>query len=247
MTHSHPGPADDQRVVAVLGAGQGIGAAIAARSVATGRRVVLVARTAANLDVVRSEIDAAGTRTVTCPCDITSAGAADTIATRSIEAFGEAPSIVVHSAGSFRIGGLATTTDEQVTGLFIDNALGPLRVIRSLLERSDDQGRHVVVINSSAGLALNQTAAAYSASQVAMRALTDALRASVNPLGVRVTSVFTGRTDTPRIRTILASEGMPYDPSVLLRPDDVAGAVLATIDVSEHAEITEISIRPMRT
>ena len=67
----------------------------------------------------------------------------------------------------------------------------------------------------------------------------------MNGLGVRVLSVYPGRTATPGQRAIFAQEGRPYRPDVLLQPEDVAAAVAGALALPRTAEITEIMIRPM--
>jgi short-subunit dehydrogenase len=55
----------------------------------------------------------------------------------------------------------------------------------------------VVFINSTAGLNASAGVGLYSATKHALKALADSLRAEVNSDGVRVLSVYLGRTVTP--------------------------------------------------
>jgi NADP-dependent 3-hydroxy acid dehydrogenase YdfG len=77
-----------------------------------------------------------------------------------------------------------------------------------------------------------------------MRALADSLRDEVNPHGVRVASVFLGRTATTRQAAIFAREGRAYAPERLLQPADVAGIVLTLFTLPPTAEVTNITLRP---
>lgn len=235
------------RVVAVLGASQGIGRAIAARSVADGDRVVMVARTAPVLAGARAAIDPGGRRSVTIACDIEQADAPELVVAEARRSFGEAPSIVVHSAGSFIAGRLGELGDGELAELFQRNVVRTMSVVRRLMERRPGAHGHVVVVNSTAGLQLHPTNPVYSATMIALRSMTDALRNELNPHGVRVTSVFSGRCDTPMLREVLRHEGAAFDPSLALRPSDVAAAVAAALAVGDRAEITEIVVRPMRS
>ena len=70
----------------------------------------------------------------------------------------------------------------------------------------------VVFINSSAGLTARPDVGYFSATQHAFKALADSLRCEVNADGVRVLSVYPGRTATPRIQALHAKEGRPYQP-----------------------------------
>ena len=73
----------------------------------------------------------------------------------------------------------------------------------------------------------------------------DALREEVNSDGIRVASVFPGRTATPRQARIHALEGKAYVPERLLQPDDVAEVVVKILTLPRSAEITDVRIRPM--
>jgi NADP-dependent 3-hydroxy acid dehydrogenase YdfG len=79
----------------------------------------------------------------------------------------------------------------------------------------------------------------------ALRALASVVRDEVNEAGVRVTSVFPGRTATPRQALIHEWEGKEYRPERLLQPEDVAAIVVAALDLPRTAEVTDIAIRAM--
>jgi NADP-dependent 3-hydroxy acid dehydrogenase YdfG len=80
----------------------------------------------------------------------------------------------------------------------------------------------------------------------ALKALADGLRHEVNAEGVRVLSVYMGRTATPMQREVHVSEGVDYRPLELLQPDDVAEAILSALTLPRTAEVTDIYVRPMR-
>ena len=54
------------------------------------------------------------------------------------------------------------------------------------------------------------------------QALADSLRDEVNPLGIRVLSVYPGRTATPMQESIFEGEGRAWTPERLLQPEDVS-------------------------
>jgi NADP-dependent 3-hydroxy acid dehydrogenase YdfG len=104
----------------------------------------------------------------------------------------------------------------------------------------------VVFINSSAGPAPRAGIAAYAASKAALKALAESLRAEVNPGGVRVLSVFPGRTATAMQEEVHRLEGKAYEPERLLQPADVAAAVVNALCLPRTAEVTDINVRPMQ-
>jgi len=77
----------------------------------------------------------------------------------------------------------------------------------------------------------------FAATQHAMEAIADSLPEEVNADGIRVLSIFWGRTATPW------TEGKAYRPELLVQPKDVAAMILHALTVPRTAEVTEISMR----
>ena len=71
----------------------------------------------------------------------------------------------------------------------------------------------VVFINSSSGTTAKSFFVSYDATKHALKALADSLRGEVNSDGVRVLSVYLGRTAGEMLH---AEEGAPYRPHLLL-------------------------------
>ena len=100
-------------------------------------------------------------------------------------------------------------------------------------------------MNSTVGLEARAGVGQYASTQHALRAIADALRAEVNSDGVRVLTVYLGRTATARQKRIFQLEGRQYTPELLMQPEDVAHMVMAAIRLPRTAEVTEIRMRPL--
>ncbi len=228
------------QVAIVTGAGSGIGRAIASALAQRGLRVVLVGRDGAKL---RDAAAGCGPHSVPLIADVTDAGDRARIAA----AAGECLDVLVHSAGAYARGPVATLDAAAWQELEAVNLHGPLLLTSACLKQLRAARGQVAFINSSA--ALQQAGvgmAAYAASKAALRAAADALRAEVNEAGVRVLSLFPGRTDTPMQAAILRAEGRGAAPGTLMAPEDVAAMLLAALSLPATAEVTEIVMRPMR-
>jgi NADP-dependent 3-hydroxy acid dehydrogenase YdfG len=105
----------------------------------------------------------------------------------------------------------------------------------------------IVFINSTVGLTARANVSQFAATQHALKAIADSLREEMNPRGVRVVSVYAGRTATPRQARIHAVEGKPYPPERLMQPEDVASVVLNALALPRSAEVTDVRVRPMLT
>jgi NADP-dependent 3-hydroxy acid dehydrogenase YdfG len=66
----------------------------------------------------------------------------------------------------------------------------------------------------------------------------------VNSDGIRVLSIYPGRTATPMQEKIHKMEGKEYDPKRLLQSDDIADVVISVLSLPRTAEVTDISVRP---
>jgi NAD(P)-dependent dehydrogenase (short-subunit alcohol dehydrogenase family) len=126
------------------------------------------------------------------------------------------------------------------------NLLGPYSLVQRLLPLLIKAQGQVAFINSTQGLKAAAGIGQFAATQHAMKAIADSLRDEINGEGVRVTSIFLGRTATERQRGIFAAEGRPYRPEVLVQPADVAQVVLSLLQLPRTSEATDIVLRPMQ-
>jgi NADP-dependent 3-hydroxy acid dehydrogenase YdfG len=233
------------QIAVVTGATGGIGAAIAAalaRQVAT---LCILGRAQARLDAAAGRWTSEPAKVETYLCDL----ATESDVARTCEQLSRAHGridILVHSAGVIDHGKLEdaplTALDEQYRA----NVRGPLMLTRALLPLLRKPRGQIVFINSSTGLNARANTGHFSATQHAFKALADSLREEVNADGVRVSSVFPGRTATPRMATLHQKEGRPFQPELLLQPEDVASVVLNALALPWTAEVTNIHIRPMQ-
>jgi len=99
-------------------------------------------------------------------------------------------------------------------------------------------------VNSSAGLRANTECAAYAAATHGLRALADALRGEELEHGVRVTSVYPGRTATPMQERVHDQEGKEYDAGDWIRPETVADAIRHVLDLPRDATIPDGTVSP---
>ena len=222
----------------ITGAGSGIGAAIADLLHDRGDRLVLIARSAS-----RGEEQAVrwpGSAVVVADLNDPEA-TADALAKAWLP---EALDSVVHSAGIGTMGRVSEVDPVAFTSVLAVNLVSPAVVTSACLPAVRRARGVVVFINSGAGLSSGPGWSPYSASKFGLKALADSLRAEEQAHGVRVTTVYPGRTATPMQEALHAWEGTAYDPSRWIQPGTVAKAVVNVIDVTPDAAITDLTIRP---
>ena len=155
--------------------------------------------------------------------------------------------ILVHSAGTIAHGSVEDSDVDVLDRQFASNVRLPYTVTRSLLPLLRETRGQIVFINSSVVDGVPRSnLSQYAAAQHAVRAFADALREEVNADGIRVLSIYPGRTATPRQATLYENRGEPYRPEMLLQPEDIAAMVTAALALPPTAEVTDIRIRPLR-
>jgi NAD(P)-dependent dehydrogenase (short-subunit alcohol dehydrogenase family) len=233
------------QVAVITGASGGIGEAIAIQLARGGARLMLAGRSAERLDLVAERARDLSPGVETFAADLGEDAQVRALADRALAAFGRVD-LLIHSIGLFLGGSFESPVGDLDRQLRI-NVHIPYLLTQALLPALLAREGQVVFVNSSAGF--NPARAgwvAYSASKHALRAVADGLRDEVNPKGVRVLTVFPGRTATAMQEEVHRYEGRAYDPERFLQPRDVAAAVLNALALPRTAEVTDLHIRPMQ-
>ncbi len=154
--------------------------------------------------------------------------------------------LLVHSAGVARQDLIEAAQIEDLDIQYAINVRAPYMLTQRLLPLLTRSHGQVVFVNSSVGVnAKRPEIGQYAATKHALKAIADSLREEVNPKGVRVLSVYLGRTATPMQQALCEREGSSYRPELLLQPEDVASVVLNALMLPSTAEVTDLSMRPM--
>jgi NADP-dependent 3-hydroxy acid dehydrogenase YdfG len=135
---------------------------------------------------------------------------------------------------------------EELDRLYRVNLRGPYVLTRALLQNLKEAKGQIVFMNSSAAMNGRATLSQYAASKSGLRALSDSLRQEVNEDGVRILSVFPGRTASPMQDLIHQQEQRAFDPQNLIQPQDIADIIMTALELPKTAEVTDIHIRPFR-
>jgi NADP-dependent 3-hydroxy acid dehydrogenase YdfG len=157
----------------------------------------------------------------------------------------ESVDILVHAAGVLSLGSFEDGGGGELDRHYRTNLRAPYVLTRGLLPQLRSCRGQVVFVNSTAGLAAKANMAQYAASKHALKAVADSLREEVNAAGVRVLSLFLGRTATEMQAFVHRMEGRDYRPELLIQPQDVAAVVIHTLGLPRSVEVTDISMRPL--
>jgi len=232
-------------VALITGGSSGIGLALAHALGAHGMSLCLTGRDRAKLEGAADELHSVGVQARIHPADLGS----DSELRGLVEWIGVECGrldVLVHSAGSIHLGNIETTNSEDLDADYRTNLRAPFLLTKGLLPLLKSSSGQVVFVNSSAGLAAGADNGLYAATKHGLRSLAGSIRDTVNPYGIRVLSVFPGRTATPMQETVARFEKKPYRPEELLQPSDVAAVIVAALALPRTAEVMDVVVRPMK-
>lgn len=153
--------------------------------------------------------------------------------------------VLVHAAGDVVLGDMNFSTIDDFDRQYKINLRSPYLLTQKFLPQLKARRGQIVFINSSVGVRARANVGQYAATKHALKAVADSLRDEVNPDGVRVLSIFPGRTASAMQETIHRLENKAYDAQLLLQPEDIASVVIHALALPRTAEVTDIHIRPM--
>jgi NADP-dependent 3-hydroxy acid dehydrogenase YdfG len=233
------------QIAVVTGASSGIGRALAIALAKQGANLFLIGRQADALNDLTATIQTYDVRGWSFPADLTQDQAIHDITTHLRQQFGRVD-ILVHSAGAFAMESFEVAPIEDFDHLYRVNVRAPYLLTQQLLPLIKARQGQVVFINSSVGLNARARVSQYAATKHALKAIADSLREEVNAAGVRVVSIYPGRTASPMQAMVYQLENRVYQPEQLIQPEEIAAVITTVLSLPKGAEVTDINIRPAK-
>lgn len=220
------------RAVIVTGAGAGIGAGIAERFAEAGADVVVACRgNLARAEEVAARISKRGRRTVVHAGDLTSAGAAQGLVARCIDAF-DRLDVLINNAGVYPLDALTEMSEESWRAVLDANLTSAHLMTQATARRMIAQASGGVIVNIASIEASNPAPmhTHYAAAKAGIVMYTRAAAAELGRHGIRVNCVSPGLIDRAGLGESWPDGVRRYLAAVPLgrlgRPDDVADACL---------------------
>ncbi|MGW3011862.1 SDR family NAD(P)-dependent oxidoreductase [Streptomyces sp. NPDC001219] len=214
-----------RRIVAVTGAGTGIGRATARAFAAEGAHVLAIGRRAVPLHET-----AAGHRRITpLTADITASGEPERIIRTARELHGRLD-VLVNNAGIVRSGALGTLTPETIHPQIATNLIAPILLSQAALPLLEASGGVIVNVSTSVGQRAWPGSSVYAATKTALELLTRSWAVELAPRGIRVVAVAPGAIDTP----IGEHQGLTPERRAAVREWQLARTPLARIGRPEE-------------
>jgi NAD(P)-dependent dehydrogenase (short-subunit alcohol dehydrogenase family) len=190
------------KVAFVTGAGRGIGAAAARLFAREGARVLLAARTEAELRAVTEQIRAAGGTADHVVCDLADAASVRAAVDRAVRLYGRLDVAFNNGATIVPPGPLDEVREADFDHVYAVNLKGTwLAMAAEVAAIRATAGSGAIVNNSSVGsLRGNPELPAYGAMKRAVNSLTESAAVTYAPEGIRVNAIAPGGTLTEMIR-----------------------------------------------
>jgi len=232
------------KVAVVTGGGSGVGQAVALLFLKEGAKVVIAGRDPAKLAAVAAGAGA-GDRLRAVPTDVTSPAQCSTLIQSATEAFGRVDVLVNNAGANLKARTMRELTPESWDMMIRTNLDGAFYCTKAVLPQMLDRKDGVIVnVVSVAGKRANPLGgAAYVAAKFGMGGLGTVLANEEKDSGIRVSNIYPGEIDTP----ILAERPRPVTDeqrAVILKPEDVAGAVLFVAALPPRVSVPELVIKP---
>ena len=229
------------KIALVTGAGRGIGKAVALSLPQSGCRVILAARTRAQLEEVHREIRDRGGEALVVVADLTRDEDIQQLV-ESSRSWG-AVDILINNAGWGKRAPVVKGNIDDWDRTFRVNLRAPMILAKQLLPKMIAKGEGAVInIGSVSGKTGEANGAAYSASKFGLIGFTQSLYEEVREHGIKVAVILPGYVDTP-----LIPPNRQLDRSKMIQADDIAQAVHYVLTSPATCCPVEITVRPQRT
>jgi NAD(P)-dependent dehydrogenase (short-subunit alcohol dehydrogenase family) len=230
--------------VLITGGGSGIGLAAARLFLAEGARVAIAGRNADKLRRAAASLDG-GDRLIHRSTDVTDPEQVRQLVEHVQGRFGRIDVLVNNAGLNIKERTLRELTPERWRRLLAGNLEGAFHcmqaVLPSMRERKDGL---IINVNSISGKRANPLGGAgYIAAKFALRGLAMGVAAEEKPNGIRVSSIYPGEVDTPILEQRPNQVTEEHRRS-MLRPEDVAAAVLFIAALPSNATVPELVITP---
>jgi NADP-dependent 3-hydroxy acid dehydrogenase YdfG len=236
------------KIIAITGAGRGIGRATALHLAARGARLVLGARSQTEIAGVADEIKTAGGEAVFLVTDVTKRSDLEALVGLACDRFGRLD-VIINNAGIGPISRFDALRVADWDAMIDVNLRGALYGIAAALPVFGHQRKgHVVNILSTAGIKIVPTMGVYAATKNALRTATEALRQEAGP-HLRVTEISPGFIDTtfadvsitdPDVQAAISKQ----KEELAISPDAIARAIAFALEQPDDVEIGSIVVRP---
>ena len=213
----------EDKVAAITGAGQGLGAGFAKAFAKEGAVAVLIGRTGGKLQAVAEEIRKEGGRALVKVCDIAVPEQVEQCF-REIEQEAGSVDVLVNNAAYHKSVPVVETSNEEWLSQISINLNGTFFCTKAVLPAMiRNRYGKIINISSSAAKHFFPGFGAYAASKGGIVSFTHTLSEEVKQYGINVNAIYLGMTNTEH--TMDSDQAVTIDLDSMLQVEDVAEVV----------------------
>ncbi|MCZ3384988.1 SDR family oxidoreductase [Kosakonia sp. SOY2] len=238
------------KVAIVTGASSGIGAATAKKLAEHGVKVGLAARRLERLQVLVSEIRAAGGEAIALEMDVTDPASVAEGVAKLHETYGQID-IAFNNAGLMPISDIDSLKLEEWNRMVDVNIKGVLNTVAAVLPiMQAQQSGHIINTSSIAGRKTFPGLGVYCATKHAVTAFSDILRMEIAPkYHIRVTTLQPGAVESELFEHITdenyrAQMEQLKQQMKFLKAEDIADSIIFALQAPDHVDMAELFIMP---
>lgn len=233
--HPHP-------VALITGAGRGIGRAIALALAREGYSICIAARTREELEETRRLSQLPIERALIVLIDLADEEGAEAVIETTLDCFGRLDVLVNNAGWAPPRTPLTKMSARDADRVLAVNLRAPIALARLAAIAMTERGGGVIInIASAAARNLAAGEAVYAAAKAGLIAFTHAMFAELCDHGIKVSVIIPGLVDTA-----LIPHNKRLDRELMMRPDDVAAAVLEIVKSPARVCPVELVLNPQR-
>ncbi|AUI71189.1 SDR family oxidoreductase [Companilactobacillus alimentarius] len=237
------------KVIIIMGASSGMGAATANLLAQSGAKLSIAARRLDKLEVIKKQNPAADI--LTFKADVTKINEVQAVVDQTVKTYGHVD-VMWNNAGIMPVNELRKGARNEWDNLININIHGVLNGINAVLPTMIQQGfGHIISTDSVAGFVTHAKFAVYAGTKAAVRSIMEGLRQEEGKNGIKSTTIYPGQVAT-ELATSINNDKLRQkisndikEPSMsVLQPDEIAKTVAFVIDTPKNMSINELVIRP---
>lgn len=237
------------KVIVIMGASSGIGAATSRLLAKDGAKLVIAARRLNRLEEIqkdfpKAEIDA-------YKADVTKFEDVKNVIDKTVEKYGRID-VLYNNAGIMPTAPLIEGRRDEWQNMLQINIMGVLNGIAAALPyMAKAKSGHIISTDSVAGHNIGPDGAVYSGTKFAVRAIMDGLRIEQAENNIKTTIISPGSTGTELFNSINDKDQKKFAQDYFenvggLEPEQIAQAVEFAIGTKDNMSVSEVIIRPTR-
>ena len=241
------------KIIAITGAGAGLGRELARRFVADGDTVILLGRTLAKVETLAAEL---GAPAMAVECDVASPdsvrSAFATIAERHPKI-----DVLINNAAIYEPFSVVDATDEQILQPIAINLAGPVFCTRSAVPMME-RGGHIIYVSSESVEEPFAMLSLYQSSKAGLERFSHFMESELEAHGIRVTMIRAGQMMTdPKEWTSSPAAMQFYQQSMarglnlrerpISQAESVPGIFRAVIDLPADLHVATVTLHARKS